>query len=84
MRFSHHCSFRFSFTFPRSRIFDIIVEDKVITDIDIVQQAGGSAFRAITRETPVTVTDGFLSIKFAPKEPAIGDPKVSQEIEETA
>jgi Malectin domain len=56
----------FSFTAAGVRLFDVSAEGKLIEDIDIFQQAGGQAFRAITREIAVTVLDGVLSLQFVP------------------
>ena len=57
------------------RIFNIAVEGKeVFSDVDIVQ-LGGGYLKAITLETPQTVTDGSLTISFS--DGGQNSPKVS-------
>jgi IPT/TIG domain/Malectin domain len=68
---------RHRFTATGQRIFSYDVEGTLIAGFDIVQQGNGFAKKAIKREVPVTVEDGFLTIKFMEQDPRVSDPKVS-------
>lgn len=66
-----------SFTAANKRVFDVNVEGTLIPNIDIVLQGGGVAFKAITREQPVDVSDGFLTIQFLENVPIVNNAKIS-------
>jgi Malectin domain len=54
------------------------VESELISDIDLVQLGGGTAFKALTRRVQsVYVGDGFLTIKLLDNVPLIDFPKLS-------
>lgn len=61
-----------------SRLFNVAVEGKpVFENVDIVQLAG-SNLKAVTLETPQTISDGFVSISFTNSVPQkINNPKLS-------
>jgi trimeric autotransporter adhesin len=59
------------------RVFDISVEGQMINDIDLVQLGGGVAFKALTRQVNVQVSDGFLTIQLLDNVPLIDFPKLS-------
>jgi len=57
-----------------SRVFDVYVEDvRVMDNFDMVAAAGGSQ-KAYTRDIPITITDGGLSIGFVSQ---ISDPQLN-------
>jgi hypothetical protein len=57
-------------------VFDFLIEDSLVADIDIIQRSG-SATRAITIDKPVVVSDGFLTIQGMDNVPAIDRAKLS-------
>jgi len=61
-----------------NRLFNVAVEgQKVFSNVDIVQLAG-SNWKAVTLETPQTISDGFVSISFTNSAPQkIDNPKLS-------
>lgn len=59
------------------RIFNIDVEGTQFWNIDILQMAGGITNKAVTIETVVVVSDGFLSISLTNAEPQVGQAKIS-------
>ena len=60
-----------------ARQFDVLVEGTTISNVDIVEQAGGGNV-ALKREVPaVPVTDGSLSLQFLADEPMLDNPKIS-------
>jgi hypothetical protein len=64
-----------SYSTVGARAFDIKAQGELIaSNFDILQQAGGRAFKAITREAPVTVLGTTLTIKFVTQ---IDNPKIS-------
>ena len=66
----------FSWTTTGSRVFDFLVEDSLIAEIDIIQRSG-SATRAITIDKPVVVSDGYLTIQGMDNVPRIDSAKLS-------
>jgi Malectin domain/IPT/TIG domain len=64
-----------SYSTAGARLFDIKAQGELLaSNFDIWQQAGGQAFKAITRETPVTVLGTTLTIEFVTK---LDNPKIS-------
>ena len=57
-------------------MFDFLVEDSLIAEIDIIQRSG-SATRAITIDKPVVVSDGYLTIQGMDNVPRIDSAKLS-------
>lgn len=58
-------------------MFDIDIEGTSILDLDIVQQGGGVASKAIRREVAVPVSDGFMTVRFSENFPMKSDPMIS-------
>jgi IPT/TIG domain len=54
-----------------------LVEGKEIADIDLIQYGAGKPNKAITKDVPASVLDGFLSLRFVKNDPAFSEPKVS-------
>jgi trimeric autotransporter adhesin len=78
--FSHLVHSHFSLsshTAVNKRVFDISVEGQMINDLDLVQLGGGVAFKALTRQVNVQVSDGFLTIQLLDNVPLIDFPKLS-------
>jgi Malectin domain len=65
------------FNKPGQRLFSVDIEGTVLSDIDIVQQAGGFGNKAIKREAAVPVADGFLTLLFLPGDTTNPNAKVS-------
>ena len=60
------------------RKFNIKIEGQLVFEnVDIVAIAGGKRFEAFTLESPVIVTDGFVSIEISDSVPAKDRPKLS-------
>jgi IPT/TIG domain/Malectin domain len=66
-----------SFEKRGERVFDVKIEGKEIADIDLIKYGGGIPNKALTREMPVTIDDGFLSLEFIKNEPMASEPKLS-------
>ena len=66
----------FSWTTAGNRVFDFLIEDSLVADIDILQRSG-SATRVITIDKPVVVSDGYLTIKAMENIPRIDSAKLS-------
>jgi hypothetical protein len=71
-----------SHKFMGERRFDIEVAQAtgpaiLLSGIDIVQQGGGVANKALTREAPATPKGGFITINFLETIPRIDNPKVT-------
>lgn len=59
------------------RVFDVNIEGIEFDDVDIVQLGGGVRLKALTLETAVIVSDGFVSISLTNTVPPQADsPKV--------
>ena len=69
--------FRGSFNAVGQRVFNVNIEGTLLPDVDIVQQGGGVALRAITMSSVVTISDEFLTIQFLEKDPKVDNPKIS-------
>jgi hypothetical protein len=48
------------------RVFDVNVEGKDISNLDVFAEAGGNN-RALVKSVTATVSDGQLNLKFTPK-----------------
>jgi Malectin domain len=66
-----------SHTLPNKRVFDVNVEGLSWEGIDIVRMGNNVAFTAITRVGAVICSDGFLTLKFLVRTPAVDLPKIS-------
>jgi IPT/TIG domain/Malectin domain len=66
-----------SFNNRGDRVFDVFVEGKELADIDLIQYGGGKPNKAINRDVPVSVLDGFLSLRFVKNDPVRSEPKLS-------
>jgi Malectin domain/IPT/TIG domain len=69
--------FLVSFNNRGDRVFDVFVEGKELADIDLIQYGGGKPNKAIKRDVPVSVLDGFLSLRFVKNDPVRSEPKLS-------
>jgi len=58
------------------RVFNIKVEDEYIMDVDIVEKVAGHN-KALTLESVVIVSDGYLSLEFFDAVPKVNNPKLS-------
>jgi hypothetical protein len=66
----------FSWTQKEERVFDVVVEDSLIDDIDIILRSG-SANRALVLDKPVIVSDGFITIQGMANVPRTDNPTIS-------
>lgn len=59
------------------RKFDVSVEGKTFTNVDIVELGGGVSRKALALEAAVIVSDGFVSIEMKDTFPKIDQGKLS-------
>jgi len=62
---------------PGQRKFDVTIEDKSFTNVDIVALNGGVPKKAMTLEAAVIVSDGFVSIEVKDSIPKVDQGKLS-------